>query len=271
MARTSVEELYGELWADDSAVQAELGRSLDPRETSSLYETFAALDPVAEDFVVDAGCRDARHAIELHRRFGCRVLAIDPIVLHVTRARERVAEAGVEDRVEVAQAAVEALPLPDGAADFVWCRDVLNHVDLPNALAECARVLRPGGRMLVYQTFASQTLEPDEARRLYRATAIAAENMRAAYFEETARASGFAIASVDPIDSEWRERMIEDGAWDPSEDLLAVARARRRETELVERFGRKRVEAALGDALWGVYQLLGKLRPTVYVLTRSDA
>src|SRR5215210_2076732 len=246
MARTSVEELYGELWADDSAVQAELGRSLDPRDTSSLYEAFAALEPAAEDLVVDAGCRDARHAIELHRRFGCRVLAIDPIALHVARARDLVAEAGAENGVEAAQAPIEALPLADGAADFVWCRDVLNHVDLPRALAECARVLRPGGRMLVYQTFASETLEPEEGRRLYRATAVVAENMRPAYFEETARASGFAIDSVDPIDSEWRERMIEDGAWDPSEDLLAVARARRRETELVERFGRKRVEAALG-------------------------
>lgn len=268
---TSVDELYGELWVAESALDRELDRSLDPRDTASLYDTLAALRPGPEQLLIDVGCRDARHAIELHERFGCHVLAVDPVPVHVRRARERVAAAGVADSVDVVEAGIEALPVADGAADFVWCRDVLNHVDLPRGLRECARVLRPGRRMVVYQTFAGEALEPAEARRLYAANAIVAENMRPAYFEETARASGFAIESTDVIGSEWRERMIEDGRWSPAEPLLAVARARRRERELVERFGRRRVEAAIGNALWGVYQLLGKLLPTVYVLTRRRA
>jgi ubiquinone/menaquinone biosynthesis C-methylase UbiE len=268
---TSVQELYGELWAEKSPLERELERSLDPRDMTSLYDAFAALAPGPGDLVVDIGCRDARHAVELHRRFGSRVVAVDPVPLHVRRASERLAEAGLEDSIDVAEAAIEALPLADGVADFVWCRDVLNHVDLPRGLAECARVLRAGGRMLVYQTFATDALEPKEARRLFAATAIVAENMQPAYFEATARARGFSVESVDAVDSEWRERRIEDGNWNASEDLLTIARIRRREAELVERFGRARVEAALGNALWGVYQVLGKLRPTVYVLTRADA
>lgn len=265
---TSVEELYGELWADDSPLQEELERSLAPRSTSSLYDAFAALAPRADDVVVDVGCRDARHAIELHGRFGCRVVGVDPIPLHISRARKRIAEAGVGDAVELVEAAIESLPLEDGAAGLVWCRDVLNHVDLRKGLRECARVLRAGGRMLVYQTFATDELEPKEAARLFAATAIAPENMQPAYFERTARESGFTVTAVDPIDSEWRERMVEDGEWRPAEDLLALARLRRRERELVERHGESRIEAARADAIWGVYQLLGKLRPTVYALER---
>ncbi|HEX6700411.1 MAG TPA: hypothetical protein VF101_06725, partial [Gaiellaceae bacterium] len=68
--------------------------------------------------------------------------------------------------------------------------------------------------------------------------------------------------------SEWRERMIEDGEWDASADALAVARLRRREAELVERHGSASVAAAVGGRLWGLYQLLGKLCPTIYVWER---
>ena len=40
---------------------------------------------------------------------------------------------------------------------------------------------------------------------------------------------------------------------------------RRREAQLVEQFGRAFYEASYGSHLWGIYQMLGKLRPTVYV------
>jgi ubiquinone/menaquinone biosynthesis C-methylase UbiE len=51
----------------------------------------------------------------------------------------------------VLEAAIESLPLEDGSVAHVWCRDVLNHVRLREALSECFRALRLGGRMLVYQ------------------------------------------------------------------------------------------------------------------------
>lgn len=42
---------------------------------------------------------------------------------------------------------VEALPFPDGSFDVVTCRRALHHFpDPPRAMAEMARVLRPGGR-----------------------------------------------------------------------------------------------------------------------------
>lgn len=265
---TTVEELYGEIWADDEAIARALERSLEPRSTESLFDAFAALEPSPADLVVDVGCRDARHTIELVRRFDVRVLAVDPVERHVGSARAAVAAAGLADRVDVVRAAIESLPLADGAADLIWCRDVLNHVDLERGLGECARVLRPGGRMLVYQTFATELLGPREAERLYAATAIVADNMNPAFFEGAAQNAQLRVVSVDTIGSEWRERMAEDGRWDPARDLLAIARLARSEHELSERYGRKRVEAARADALWGIYQLLGKLRPTVYALER---
>jgi len=65
----TVQELY-ELWAGESGVQAELKRSLAPRGRDWLFEVFAALGPKPGQLVVDAGARDARHAIRLVREHG---------------------------------------------------------------------------------------------------------------------------------------------------------------------------------------------------------
>jgi ubiquinone/menaquinone biosynthesis C-methylase UbiE len=266
----SSDELYGELWAaDQSPIEAELARSLDPRGLDSLYDEFAQLGVTANHTVLDAGARDAEHSVKLVRRFGCRVVAVDPIPLHIERARTRVADEGLGDRIDVAGAALESLPLDDDSFDYIWCRDVLNHVELDRALPECNRVLRAGGSMLVYQTFATEALEPEEAKRFFAAAATRAESMSPSFFEDRARAAGFEIAERKPLHGEWRERMLEDGSWDAVSDLLALSRLKRREPELVEQFGQATVEAERGGLLWGIYQLLGKTCPTIYVLARN--
>lgn len=266
----SVEELYGELWGPDEAeIEAELKQSLHPRPAEMLYDVFAGLGVQPGDTILDVGCRDAKHAVELVRRFGGRVVGIDPVSHHLERAHARLAEAGLSDRISVHQAGIEAIPLDDASVDHIWCRDVLVHVDLPRGLAECHRVLRPGGAMLIYQTFGTELIEPNEARRLYAAMAIVPRNMEPAYFEATAHANGFTIERRDPIDSEWRENWAEHGDTDLLDALLVVARLRRAGPRLRARFGDARVETATADHLWGIYQLLGKLCPTVYVLRRA--
>jgi cyclopropane fatty-acyl-phospholipid synthase-like methyltransferase len=264
----TVEELYGELWVDDEAFDAELDRSLDPRPVESLYDTFAGLGVEPGQVVLDVGCRYGEHSVELVRRFDCEVVAVDLVPSLLEQARDRVAKEGMKDRIRVVDAPIEALPLEQGSIDHVWCRDMLNHVRLQAALTECERVLRPGGRMLVYQTFATELCEPRESERLFDAVAIVPENMSRDYFEDAVHGAGLGLLSMDEIDSEWRERWLEEGDRRTVDDLLHAARLRRREEELVRRFGRVRYEAALGGSIWGVYQLLGKLCPTVYVLEK---
>jgi SAM-dependent methyltransferase len=265
----SAEELYGQLWAaDQSDLEAELARSLRPRGLDTLYDEFAQLGVGGDDLVLDAGARDAAHSVKLARRFGCRVVAVDPVPLHTERARRRIADEGLSGRITVAEAALESLPFDDESFDYIWCRDVLNHVDLDRGLPECNRVLRPGGSMLIYQTFATKALEPKEAKRFFAAAATRAENMSPPFFEDRTRAAGLEVVHRQQLHGEWRERMLEDGTWDALSDLLALSRLKRREPELVERFGRAALEAERGGLLWGVYQILGKTCPTVYVLAR---
>ena len=125
---TSVEELYGRFWAGENALDLELQQSLEPRGTEWLFGAFAELGPQAGQLVVDVGARDAGHTIGLVREHGLRAIALDPVALHVEQAKQAVAEAGLENDVEVIRAGIEAMPIDDAVADWIWCRDVLVQV-----------------------------------------------------------------------------------------------------------------------------------------------
>jgi SAM-dependent methyltransferase len=257
----TVQELY-ELWAADSELRDALTQSLQPRGTEWLYDVFAALDPQPGQLVADVGARDAKHAIELVRRHGVRAVAIDPLPLHCDLARKAVQ--GLD--IEVLEGAAEALPLADESVDWIWCRDVLVHVDVDRALAEFARVLRPGGAVVAYVTLPTELLEPREAARL--AAAAALGGVDESSLETAVRAAGLTTRSVDRLGSEWREQMLEDGTWDAAADVLALARLQRGRAELSAAHGEAAVDAAWGGLVWGIYQVLGKLSPTVYVWER---
>ena len=131
--------LYNEIWSNTGELEARCKQSLNPRGSDMLYDLFAAFGPTAQSEVIDIGCRDARYAIELATRFGCRVLGIDPAPIHIERARNNIAEAGLADRVRAELTAIEAITVADAMFDMIWCRDVLNHVDLPRPGRVCAR------------------------------------------------------------------------------------------------------------------------------------
>lgn len=266
----TVQELY-ELWASDeyAELKESLAQSLEPRGTESLLQTFAELGPEPDQLVVDIGARDAVGAITLAREYGLRAVALDPVPLHCDRARQAVAEAGLDDRIEVLEAGIEELPLDDTSVDWIWCRDVLVHVDARRGLAECARVLRPGGAMVAYVTLATERLAPGESAEVAAAAAIVPESFTAAGIEAAAAASGLVTRRVERLGPEWRERMLEDGDWDATRTLLAIARIDRRRSELVERFGAEAVDIARNGFVWTVFQILGKLCPTVYVWERD--
>ena len=254
-----MDQLYGEIWAADEPAPV----APPARGTEWLFDVFAGLGPEHGQLVVDVGARDAKHAIRLARQHGLRAIALDPVARHVELARAAVAEAGAE--VDVRQAGIESMPVDGGAADWIWCRDVLVHVDLARGFAECARILRPGGQMIAYVTCSTDRLEPREAAWLFDALAIVPESTDPGTIEARAAAAGLALASKTELGGEWRERMLEDGTWSANDDLTEVSRLRRTGAD----FGDPRVAAQAAGAAWGIYQLLGKTCPTVYVWTSS--
>lgn len=93
--------------------------------------------------VLDAACGTGRHAAWLAAR-GHDVVGVDASDAMLARARAKLPACRFE-RGDLA-----ALPLPDASVDAAVCALALVHVpDLRPALAELARVVRPGGRVVV--------------------------------------------------------------------------------------------------------------------------
>lgn len=107
------------------------------------------LDPTGNPTVLDAGCGVCAHAMRLVCR-GFDVVAVDfsPSVLRSARAN--LERSGFSDRIRLACQDILSLPFEDESFDHVLCWGVLMHIpDAETAVREIARVVRPGGRIVV--------------------------------------------------------------------------------------------------------------------------
>lgn len=143
-----------------------LDASLAPRGPGMLYDLVAGLGLPSGSEVLDAGCGEGRHTIELARRFAFRVVGVDPVPRHIRVARDELATAGAD------------IPSP-GAVGF----------GLGEANGKAGR------------------------------------------------------------------------------QLLHAARLLRDPAPIVERYGQANYDIALGDCLWHVYRMIGKLCDRVYLLS----
>jgi SAM-dependent methyltransferase len=252
-----LEESYTEFPPIEEAFRAALDESLRPRSPELLYEIVAGLGLPEGSLVVDVGCGEGTHSHRLAERFGFSVVGIDPFPPDV--------DAG---RVRFLRGAAEALPVEQATADLVWCRGALEHVaDLARAYAEFHRVLRNGGYALVHQTFATERLEPREAEWLWQALGVVAASTDPARNEAAIAASGLRIDERVDLGSEWGEWSQErTGA--VGRKLLHAAHLLRDPERYRAQFGDAAYEIMLGDCLWHVYGMIGKLERRVYLLTR---
>ena len=102
------------------------------------------LDPSAT--VADLGCGTG-HLAQSLAPFVAKVIAVDGSAAMLRAARARLADLA---NVDIRRGDLEELPLEDGAVDLAFLVLVLPYLAAPGAaIAEAARVLRPGGRLLL--------------------------------------------------------------------------------------------------------------------------
>ncbi|HEX2219709.1 MAG TPA: metalloregulator ArsR/SmtB family transcription factor [Gemmatimonadales bacterium] len=137
--RARSQEFFSSAAGEWDQLRAELfGRRMD------LLALLALVDP---DWAVgDLGCGTGQMSESL-APFVRRVVAVDESPAMLAAARKRLEGA---ENVEVRRGAVEALPLDDGELDAAILFLVFSYLAEPGrAVREAARVLRPGGRLLV--------------------------------------------------------------------------------------------------------------------------
>ncbi len=98
--------------------------------------------------VLDVGCGVGTTAIEIARRFGVNVTAVDIAPLMLERTRANVERACVGAQVQVQSGDIRNLAFPDHSFDRVIAEAVTMFVDRSRAAAELVRVCGPGGAVL---------------------------------------------------------------------------------------------------------------------------
>lgn len=264
-----------EAYADYDRIEEEfaslLDQSLGPRGPAVLMELVAGLALPAGSSVVDVGCGDGEEALDLVRRFDVRVHGIDPVAASIAEARADAEAAGLAARTHFTVGMAEELPVADASADLVWSKEMLAFVDLDATLAEVSRVLRPGGRALLYQVLTGPRMTDDEARVFWEHDLgyAGARSLRPEQVEDAIARSGLTLDRRIDLGSEWGEA-AQQTTGTPGRRLLHAARLLREPERFVERFGETHYRVMLGDCLWHVYRMIGKLHGVAFLVTRED-
>lgn len=166
--------------------------------------TFDALSPRPGDTIADIGCGNGMLTLELARTLGDtgRVIGIDPSAdmrgAAVTRCEDWT-NAVFQDGTAT------HLPVESASVDKAASLQVFEYLDdLPAAVAECHRVLRPGGRLVIgdmhWDTFAWYSDDPQRMRRMMAAwDGHLVERCIPAVLPPLLRAGGFAVEDVQAV------------------------------------------------------------------------
>ena len=174
------------------------------------YGGLAAVEAIADRARITAGARVldvcaglAGPARFLAARRGCRVVGLE---LHGGRAAggaRLTRRVGLARRVAVVRGDAQRLPFADAAFDACISQEALLHVsDKGAVLAECHRVLRPGGRLAFTDWIAHPRLAARERERL-REWMAATTLQTLDRYRALVHHAGFAWIEAEDLTAEW--------------------------------------------------------------------
>jgi tocopherol O-methyltransferase len=121
------------------------------------------------DRVLDAGCGLGGSSFWLASHCAAEVVGISPVAYQIVRAREIARVRLLDGSVRFEQADYTRTPFPGGSFDVVWALESLCHAVQKKAFyTEAARLLRPGGRLIVAEYIRSSRNLDEQAEALIR-------------------------------------------------------------------------------------------------------
>ncbi len=172
--------------ADDATLQRVVDRmelrGRDPRFVKMRADYLEAADLGSASSFLDLGCGTGIDARAAARRPEFKGVAsgIDLSPGMIEAGKRFAADEGVAQRVDLRAGDAASVGLPDASFDVVVASTLVSHVDSPpDVIAEAARLLAPGGRLVIFDAdFASSDLRLPGRRRGPRGAGRAAADLR---------------------------------------------------------------------------------------------
>jgi phosphoethanolamine N-methyltransferase len=180
--------------------------------------------------VLDIGCGIGGPAFALSRKYGAQVTGIDLEPQLVDRATRRASELGLSGQTEFRTVTLGPLEFPDGSFDVVFTSGALTQTeDKAGMVAECLRVLKPGGALTCYDWLKCDAPISDDMRYFIKMEGLTYNLISLAELGRILVAGGFEEVTTEDA-SDWYRRES------------------RREYERMRGEGRRRVVEMIGEA-----------------------
>ena len=168
-----------------------LGDTYHPGGSALTRRLADGLGLAPDDRILDVASGRGTTALVLAGEYGVRVDGVEYAAANTALAQGAAQAAGLTDRTAFVTGDAEQLPYGDGLFAAVVCECALcTFPDKPRAAAECARVLRPGGRVGITDVTAAMDRLPPELTTLAAWIACIADARPLAEYSEILAAAG---------------------------------------------------------------------------------
>jgi len=187
----------------EPAVRWLLGGELHPGGADATRRALELITLGRGDRLLDVASGSGASALLAAREFGASVTGVDygeDAVFGATAAAE---EGRLSHRVRFAHGDAEALALSDGSFDAALCEcSLCTFPDKELAVAEMARVLRPGGRVAISDVVVDANRLPDELLGPLATIACVGSALSRPGYEELLAAAGLELFAVESRDAD---------------------------------------------------------------------
>ncbi len=177
----------------------------------------------ADDLVLDVCSGMGGPSRYLAWKSGCRVTGLDLTRSRVLGATELTQMAGLADRVQFVEGNALAMPFADSSFTLAIGQEAFAHIpNKPQLVSECARVLRPGGRLVFSDILTRQPLSADDAQRLFDGMRFS-EIASVEGYAEWLQANGMRLVKAVDLSEEWTRILRERHAMYQSLEAQTVS------------------------------------------------
>ena len=185
------------------AVRWLLGDELHPGGERLTRHAFELVDLGPGDRVLDVASGGGDTALLAAAERGCDVVGVDYGAAAVAGAAAAAAERGLGAQVSFVEADAEQLPFKANEFDAILCECAL--CTFPNkakAVAEMARVLRPGGRLALTDVTADHDRLPDQLTGAMATIACVGSALSSSGYVALLEAEGFEVTARESADDD---------------------------------------------------------------------